>query len=407
MSNPLPEQAGNTGPAAGDDEISLLDLLQTIAANLKLLVLAPLAVGLAVLGISFATPPPVFFTASTTFLPPQQQQGAAVAMLARLGHLEGLAGAVAGVASPAEMYVAFLRSRTVADRLIERFDLTTRYQTRTARVKGTRWALQYHTRVVAGRDGLIRIEVDDLDPVFAATLANAYLEELGLLLNRLAVTEAQQRRVFFGQKMQDTKMALIRAEQALAATGIGPELLRTQPQVAVAAAAQLQAQIAAQEVQLANMRGFLGETDPRFRQALTELAALRSQLRRLEGPAATAAAAPAGVRQDVQQTEYIARYREFKFQETLFEIFAQQYGSARVDEAREGAVMQVLDVAVPPDHQRSQPQRAPLMAVLATLATGFVLLLFVFVRQALRSASANPETSAKLAEIRRSLGLRA
>ena len=391
MNDPAPY---STTPPV-EDEISLLDLLHTVADNIRLLILGPLLVGLVALAISFAITPT--FTASTYFLPPQQQQSMAASMIAGLGGLGGLAGAAAGLKDPADQYVAFLKSRSVADQLIERFGLQAYYEQDL--YSGTLRALASSTRISSGKDGLIRIEVEHTSPALAAQLANAYVEELGLLLDRLAVTEAQQRRVFFARQLQQTQAALTQAEQALQATGVNAATLRSQPEAAVAAVARVQAEVAAKEVQVASLRGYLAETAPEFRQALTELAALRAQLRKLEGPAQAAAGGSA------ESSEYVARFREFKYQETLFELFARQYELARVDESREGAVIQVLDVAQVPDH-KAKPKRA-FIAVLATLASGFVLLLFVFVRQALRHANADPEAAAKLAAIRRSLGWRA
>ena len=109
-----------------DDEISLLDLLQVVADNLRLLVLAPLVTGLLALGITFAIPPT--FTATTKFMPPQQQQSGGAAMLSSLGALGGLAGAASGLKNPADQYVAFLKSRSVQDALIDRFKLMDRYE---------------------------------------------------------------------------------------------------------------------------------------------------------------------------------------------------------------------------------------------------------------------------------------
>ena len=105
--------APNSSPDLQDDEISLLDLLQVVVDNLRLLVLGPLAVGLAALGISFAVPPT--FTATTKFMPPQQQASGAAAMLSSLGALGGLAGAASGLKNPADQYVAFVKSRSVQD----------------------------------------------------------------------------------------------------------------------------------------------------------------------------------------------------------------------------------------------------------------------------------------------------
>ncbi len=370
----------NTQAVPEDDDISLLDLLCTVADNIKLLVLGPLLVGLAALGISFAIPPT--YTANTRFLPPQQQQSAAASMLQSLGALGGLAGAASGIKNPADQYVAFLKSRAVQDPLIDQFNLMERYE---AKLKeDARKDLSANARISSGKDGLISIEVDDADPALAAQLANAHVQQLGVLLNRLAVTEAQQRRVFFDKQLQTTKANLAEADAALRATGISPDALKAQPQAAVGALAQLQAQIAAQEVKVASMRGYLTEAAPDFKQAMTELAALRAQLNKAEATTSTATNKPDA---NAHTTGYIARYRDFKYHEALFELFAKQYEIARIDEAREGAVIQVVDAATPPE-RKAKPKKA-LIAVLATLASGFALLLFVFVRQALRNASCN------------------
>ena len=167
-----------------DDEISLLDLLQVIADNLRLLVLAPLAAGLLALGITFAIAPT--YTATTKFMPPQQQQSAAASMLAGLGALGGLAGAASGLKNPADQYVAFLQSRSVQGALIDRFKLTERYETKFQ--EDARKILSANVQTASGKDGLITIDASDKDPQFAAQLANAHVEELGKLLSRLAVT---------------------------------------------------------------------------------------------------------------------------------------------------------------------------------------------------------------------------
>ncbi len=378
-----------------DDEISLLDLLQVLAENLRLLLIAPLLVGLLALGGSYLITPT--FTATTRFMPPQQQQSAAASLVAGLGAIGGLAGA-AGLKNPADQYVALLKSQSVGMALVERLGLMQREgaQLRFDALK----MLEQRTRIVAGKDGLISIEVDDRDPAFAAGAANAYVEELRKLLARLAVTEAQQRRVFFEKQLSQAKEQMVQAERTLQATGVSGSDLKSQPQAAISAVAQLQAQVAAQEVKLGSMRGYLAESAPDFRQAQTELASLRSQLGKLEGGTSAGAGASGGSTRD-GTADYVARFREFKYYETLFELFAKQYELAKVDEAREGAVIQVVDPAVPPE-RKSKPKRSQ-MAVLATLSAGFLLLLFVFVRQAWRKAQKDPVAAEKLALLRRTV----
>ncbi|MCX7263558.1 MAG: Wzz/FepE/Etk N-terminal domain-containing protein [Burkholderiales bacterium] len=379
-----------------DDEISLLDLLQTIVDNLRLLVLGPLVVGLTALGISFLIPPT--YTAKTQFLPPQQQQSAAASMLASLGSLGGLAGAVGGIKNPADQFIAYMRSVTLQDSLIERFKLIERYEAKTK--TDARLALTGSVRAVSGKDGLISVEVDDKDPQFAADLANAHVEELGKLLGKLATTEAQQRRLFFEKQLTLAKDKLIQSEIALRATGVSGSVLKSNPASAVAAVAGLQAAVTAQEVKLGAMRGYLAETAPDFKQAMNELANLRAQLGKQEKDT------PSTSGKATTEGDYITKYREFKYHETLFELFSKQFELAKVDEAREGAVIQILDAAQPPE-RKSKPNKA-LIAIISTLATGFALLLFVFIRQALRNSSQNSESANKLASIqaswRRALG---
>jgi tyrosine-protein kinase Etk/Wzc len=366
-----------------DDEISLLDLLQTIVDNLRLLVLGPLAVGITALGISFLIPPT--YTAKTQFLPPQQQQSAAASMLASLGSLGGLAGAVGGIKNPADQFLAYMKSVTVQDTLIERFKLQERYEVKTK--TDARFALTASVRATSGKDGLISVEVDDKDPKFAAELANAHVEELGKLLGKLATTEAQQRRLFFEKQLTLAKDKLIQSEIELKATGVSGSVLKSNPASAVAAVAGIQAGVTAQEVKLGAMRGYLAETAPEFKQALNELANLKAQLAKQEKDT------PAN-RNITAQGDYVNKYREFKYSETLFELFAKQFEIAKVDESREGAVIQTLDVAQPPE-RKSKPKKA-LIAITATLAAGFALLLFVFIRQALKNAGKDPESADKL-----------
>jgi uncharacterized protein involved in exopolysaccharide biosynthesis len=217
------------------------------------------------------------------------------------------------------------------------------------------------------------------------------VQELQKLLARLAVTEAQQRRAFFEKQLNQVKEKMIDAEQALRGTGVNSSVLKSNPTSALAAVAALKAQVTAQEVKVGAMRGYLAETAPDFKQAMTELANLRAQLAKQEKDEPAAAAG---------QGDYVAKFREFKYQETLFELFARQFEMAKVDESREGAVIQVLDAALPPE-RKSKPKKA-LIAIIATLAAGFALLLFVFIRQALRNDSQDGEFAQKMIALKAS-----
>lgn len=368
-----------------DDEISLLDLLQVIVENLRILILAPLGVGILALGISFFIPPS--FTANTAFLP-QQQASAAASMLQSLGAIGGIACAAAEIKDLADQYVAFLQSRAVQDALIKRFDLQERYQQDFQ--ESTRKTLAGMSKISAGKDGLITIAVEEEDPQIAADIANAYVDELSQLLSRLAVTEAQQRRVFFEKQLQQTKAKLVAAQQTLAASGVSVAALNISPDVALEGPARLRAEVTAQEVKLASMRSYLTENAPAFKQAMSALTALKKQLslaEKVQNPSERS-----------QDNDYINNYREYKYQETLFELFTKQFELAKIDEGRESPVIQVVDVAQVPE-LKSKPKKA-LIAVMATLLTGFMLLFFVFARSTWRNGQSDPATAEKIALIR-------
>ena len=370
-----------------EDEISLLDLLQVVVENIKLLVLGPLAIGLTALGIAFVIPPT--FTATTVIMPPQQQQSGAAMMLQSLGALGGLAGAATGLKNPNDQFVSMMKSDFVADELITRFDLLKRYDVDYK--IDARNNLLAISNISSGKDGLITIRVDDKDPVTAAQIANAYPEAFSKLLKRLALTESQQRRLFFEKQVQDTTDKLNAAQLALEASGVDISALKTSPEASIKATAELQALVTAQEVKLGAMRGYLTEAAPEFKMAQTELFALQAQFakRQKNQPSSKG-----------KDADYIAKYRDFLYYSTLFEMFSKQYVLAKVDEAREGAVIQVVDKATPPE-RKSKPKKASI-ATLSALAGGFCLLLFVFIRHSLRQAQGNTDTAHKLELLKRS-----
>jgi uncharacterized protein involved in exopolysaccharide biosynthesis len=367
-----------------DEEISLLDLLLVVVENLRLLLLGPLAVGLVALGISFMIPPT--YTAKTQFLPPQQQQSSASALVQALGvgAIGGL-GAGLGIKNPADQYIAFLKSQSIQDAMVDRFDLLNRYDTK-FRVDA-RKALLENTKISTGKDGIISLELDDKDPKVAADMANAYVEELRRMMNRLALTEAQLRRAFFEKKLKEVKDNLSAAEETLRGTGVSSGVLKTSPGSAVEVVARLKAGVTVQEIKVASMRGYLADSSPEFVQAMKELTVLKAQLMNAE-------------KSDTASGDglYVLRYREYKYQETLYELFAKQYELARVDESREGAAVQVVDNAQPPE-KKSKPKKI-LIAILATLAAGFLFLLLVFLRKAYFNALNNKEIAEKISRIR-------
>jgi uncharacterized protein involved in exopolysaccharide biosynthesis len=351
-----------------DSRINPFGLALVLAQHWKLLLIGPLLAGLLALGATYLMRP--IYTARTVFLPPQQQQSAAAAAVAQLGALSGLAGAAAGIKSPADQYIALLQSTTIADRLVEEFKLMQVYESK-YRFEA-RMELAKNSRVILGKkDGLITVEVEDIDPERAAAIANRYVDELRRLTSQLALSEAQQRRSFFEAQLVHTRDRLTKAQQALEASGFSQGALRADAKAAAEGYARLRAEVTAAEVRLQTLRRGLADSAPEVQQAMSALGALRSQLAKLE----TSSDASDG-------PDYVTKFREFKYQETLFDLFARQYELARVDESREGALVQVVDPATTPEY-KSKPKRA-FTAVATTMLTLLLVGAGVLIRDSWR-----------------------
>jgi capsule polysaccharide export protein KpsE/RkpR len=356
LRDPALEADESDGPS-----LRLVELLTWIGEEKRLVAIVTAAATAVALATALLLPP--IYAARTTLLPPpSSQQSSSAAALAALGALGGLAGAgLPGAKTPDELYIALLKSDSVVRALDERFGLRKRYDTKT--YEALRRAVPKYMHVSADKkSGVITVEVEDEDPKFAATLANAHYEELGKVLSRLAVSEAQQRRMFYEQQLRDTKEHLIKAEQDLQKVQekSGVIVLDKQAEALIGGAAQLRGLIAEREVQLRVLRTAATPQNPDVQRLTSELAALRVELSRMESQtdqgSASAVEMPVG-RIPAAAVDYVRARRELKIQESILEGMLRQYEVAKLDEAKEGAPLQLVDKAVPPDY-KSRPPRA-------------------------------------------------
>lgn len=378
-----------------DDEISLLDLLIVLAKHKRLLIGLPLLFGALALAYGLITKP--IFEAKTTILPPQQQQSSAAAMLSQQGGLAGAAGASLGIKNPNDLYVAMLQSRSIADPLIGKFKLQEVYEAET--LTDTRRKLADSSKIASGKDGLISIAVEDYSPELAAKLANAYVEELRSLTKTLAVTEAGQRRQYFETQLNKTKKELADAEVALKQTQekTGVLQLEAQGKATMEALASLRAQIASRQVQLSAMRNFATEQNPDYQRVRAELGGLQQQLNALTKGSNEDDVLVSRAKAPEIAVEYLRKVRDLKYQETLFELLSKQYEFAKLDEARDGANIQILDVATPPE-KKSKPKRA-LLILIAGMGGFFLACISAFVLEAINKSKADPESSQRWAAL--------
>ncbi len=290
----------------------------------------------------------------------------------QLGSL-GAIGALGGLKSPGDVYIGILGSRTIADTLIQRFDLQSVYETK--RLSDTEKALKENTKFVYGKDSLVVISVVDSDPRRAANLANGYLDALYEQNGRLALTEAGQRRVFFEQQLAHEKDALADAEVELKRTEEQTGMIAPvgQAEMAIEAIQQLRAQITSRQVELSVLQQGATNQNPAVVRTQTEIENLQSQLRKMESDSSRRS--PGSVQAPTAKVpefalEYVRKQREVKYHETLFQLLARQYEQARLDESRETPLLQVVDKAIVPD-KKSGPHRT--LLVLASLFVGLTL----------------------------------
>ena len=389
-------------------EIALIDLIIVLAERKRLIFAVASVFAIASIIISLLLPKE--YTGTTTILPPQQNTSIGSALASQLGNVGGmaaLAGSSLGLKSPTDMIVSMLKSRTVEDGMVQRFGLMQEYHARLG--SDARKRFEKYVKVDgSGKDGLIRISVEDRDPKRAAELANGYVDEFRKLSEHLAITEAGQRRLFFEQQLEAAKNNLADAEEALKVTQEKTGLIQldSQARALIETAAQLRAQITAKEVQIRSLETFATNENAQLVQAQQELDGLRAQLARLGGSESGNAGNLIVPRGKVSEAglEYLRKLRDVKYYETIFQILARQYEVAKLDEARQGAVIQVVDLAIPPD-RRSFPKRGYIV-IGSTILGIFVGMVVVVVRAMYENLSRGSKYAGKISRLRRALSLR-
>lgn len=361
-------------PRAGRfEQDNLSEMFRVLVRRARLI--GGITAGSTVVAIVVSLLLPVYYRAETRILPPQDKgSNLAAQMMSQAGGLGliALAGGAAGIKSQGELYVEMLKSRTVLDRVVDRFDLIKLYEEdyREDARKKLRGALTVHHE---GKSGIIVLTVEDRDPKRAADMTNSFVEELKSLAGGLAISEAGQRRLFFEEQIRYTKDSLARAEDEIKGfqQRTGAFQIDTQAKAVIEGIAALRARIAAKEVEAKVLRSFATPQNPDLQRTEEEVRALRAEAEKLESGKGTGFdPLMSSERVPAMGTEYLRKLRELKYNETLYELLVKQYELAKLDEARDAAVIQVIDRAVPPE-RKFRPKRS----VIVTISTflGFIM----------------------------------
>jgi len=404
-----PDEMERHGSVRG--EHSLLDLLVILADHKRLIIWITATFTLLAIPLAFLLPNR--YTATVTVMPPQQNSaiGSMLASqlsglgessgLSNLGGMAALAGSGLGLKNPNDRYVGMLRSRIVEDAVIQQFGLQQEYHKKylsDARKK-------FETRADvngSGKDGLIHISIEDNDPRRATEIANGYVNAFRRLSDNLALTEASQRRIFFEQQLDKAKDNLASAEEAMKRTQESTGLIQldSQARALIETVATLRAQITTREMMIQGLQTYATNQNSQYVQAQQELDSLRAELAKLGGSESSkdGMIVPKGL---VPQAslEYMRKLRDVKYYEAIFEVLARQYELARLDEAREGAIIQIVDPATIPD-KRSFPKRSYI--ILGAFFGGFIIaVLSAFTLSALHRMEADPATAMKVHQLRK------
>ena len=359
-----------------------------------------------ILSLTYTFLMPKQYESSASIMPPGNPSGGAALLAALAGRSGGgglaslgaLAGGLFGSGGNTPLFIDLLHSGTVSGHLIDRFDLQRIYHKR-YRIDTAKY-LARHTKVVDDKkSGVITITVTDTDPVRARDLAQAYLEELNFLVNRTNTSSARQERIFIEKRLSNARTDLEKAQQKLSEFSSTNSTIdiKEQTRAMVDAASRLQAQLIIEQSGLESLKQIYGDGNMRVRAAQARIAVVQGEIKKLGGssnplPPASAddgqfslkasdsledKSYPALRQMPRLAVPYAKLYREVQVQEAVFELLTQQYEMARIQEAKDVPVVNVIDAPGIPE-KKSFPPRL-LLALLLTcvvLAASCALLLF-------------------------------
>jgi uncharacterized protein involved in exopolysaccharide biosynthesis len=327
--------------------------LRLVTKRWKLI--ARFATSIVVLALATIFVLPARYTAMVVILPPQQGTPAGAAMMAQLGSMGGVMASAAGglsIKNPNDQQISLLKSRVVEDAMVARFHLQSLYHKRYLSSTRKRW--EGATKAENGlKDGLIRLSVTDQDPHRAEEMANGWVEEYRNFTATLAVTEASQRRLFYERQLNSAREDLNQAEEQMKQTEqrTGVIDLEGQDRSMIASAAVLRGQLAAKQIEIKGMHEFAAEGNPDLQRAQQEASGIEAQLAQMDAANDRKSGDLVAPKGEVTQgsLEFIRAMREVKYRETIQDLLTRQYEGACVDEARQGALVQIVDPAVDPD----------------------------------------------------------
>jgi tyrosine-protein kinase Etk/Wzc len=400
------KETSSSWDATGDgDEVGLLDVLTQLLYR-KWLIAKVTGIAMLV-GIVASLIMPVRYTATATLMPPQPTQSSASVLMTQLAStgsnpLAAIAGSGLGLKNPNDVYLGLLNSRPIADAIIQGFGLDKAYHAKD--MTAARKQLAHNTVVASEKGGFITVSVTSRDKNQVAAIANAYANQLRILTQTLAVTEASQRRLFYEDQLKRAKDALLVAELSFQQVQQSKGLVQldAQAKAMIESLALLRAQIADREVEVQALRSYSTEHNPELELAEGELSSLRAEATRLQQRNHSSRLADLGLG-DVPGAgmEYLRAEHELKYRQAMLDLLLKQFDAAKLDESKDAAVIQVVEPAITPDRISSPtPSKIVLLFTVGGLLTGLLFALLLWWKQSLQT---NSRAAARLSTLKSAL----
>lgn len=362
-----------------EEELSLLDIFNVLWKRKFFIIFLTMLFGITALVYAFTLP--FTYRAESRFLPPQGRGGNSV--LSQFGGVADFLG-LPSAASSGQMMIGILKGDSVIDAIIDKFDLMTRYS-QDIRLRVRAATVGNLEAEEDSKSGIISVAFIDKDPQFAANVANAFVTSLQTKLQEISVEDAQQRRNFFENQLQQAQQELNVAETDMInyQQSRGVIALESQAGEILASIASLRNRIAAKNVEISTLSSYAKKDNPRLKLLQTELDAMTRELRKLEEEQNRAdrsrrRTSSGDLLSSIGQVpelgiEYQRYVRALQFATAKYELMLRQYENARLGEVSDLSTITIIDYATPPDY-KYKPRRARI-AILGA-AAGFALSIF-------------------------------
>jgi len=374
MSDPRTDQRPDVVVQESGDAVPVVNFVVVLWRS-RLLIAAIILVAVFGAGI-WAAMTPKIYESTATLVAPKESTGSNMfgGLVMASGLLQQAPGLLSmpSLTSNRDLLVSVLKSRTMAQLVLERFGLQGRYRERYQ--EDAIKTLQRNTTVSVTREGVVAVKVEDTDPAVAAAIANFYVETLDRLVAQYGLGEASRQRIFFTEQLARAKAQLDSSEESLRSFQERNRavVLQEQTRGAIEAAARLRGEIIANEVQVQVMRNFATEANPEVVALRRRIDEMNRQLAQLQYGGSSAAASNRDRRDFTVPfakvpelgLELVRLTREVKVQETLVTLLTQQVEQVRIAEAKDFPVAQVLDKAVAAE-RHSKPKMGVSLAVAA------------------------------------------